>query len=119
MPSARPPAPGPIVSPNYLSLAEAVGDITFPISKRELVERVGDGTALFQGRNVDLSEVLGDLDDDYFDSEEELQGALERRYGALDDPDGGQLGTGSPESYQSTVGPGDTASPGSYLEPPE
>ena len=117
-PDAHPPVPGPILTPNFLAVMEAVGEVTFPISKRELVDQIDGGTVLFQGRNVDLHEMLKDIHDDFFDNEAELLAALERQYGPTDEVDGGVLPTGPDESFQSRVGPGDSASPGSHLEPP-
>ncbi|HUR68854.1 MAG TPA: hypothetical protein VM370_06365 [Candidatus Thermoplasmatota archaeon] len=80
MQDAHPPAPGPVVQPNFLPVMEALGDVTFPIAKSELLEQVEGGTVLFQGRNVDLRDLLKEVHDDFFDSEEELEGALERLY---------------------------------------
>lgn len=120
MPDARPPMPGPIVQPNFLAVMEAVHSVTFPISKRELIEQVGDGTVLFQGRNVDLHELIKDIHDDYFESEEELRDALERSYGAHDaEAEGGALPTGPRESWQARVGPGESGGPSAYVEPQE
>lgn len=78
---ARPPAPGGPLLPNFLTVEEALSEVTFPISKRELMREVEDATALFQGRNVDLRVLIRDLADDYFDSEDELHEALEHQYG--------------------------------------
>lgn len=117
----HPPVPGPVVQPNFLSIVEALGDVTFPISKRDLLDQVRDGTALYAGRNVDLADVVSDLHDDFFDSEEELRSALEQRFGATDDNEefAGTLPTGSQETWQTRVGPGDAAGKSSYIEPPE
>ena len=122
MPDVRPPTPGPIVQPNFLSVEEAVGDITFPISKRDLLEQLSDdASAIVAGRNVDLHEMIKDLHDDFFHSEDEFREALERQYVTtpedLDTP--GALPTAPGETWQSRVGPGDSASPGTIMEPPE
>jgi hypothetical protein len=118
-PDAHPPAPGPIVTPNFLAVMEAVGEVTFPISKRELIEQIGDGTVVFLGRNRDLHDIIKDVHDDYFESEEELRSALERHYATSGEgeTEGGVLPTGSTESWQSRVGPGDSGGPAGYLEP--
>lgn len=120
-PDVRPPMPGPFVQPNFLAVMEAVHSIPFPISKRELIDQIGDGTVLFQGRNVDLHELIKDLHDDYFESEEELRDALERDYATPGDAEteGGALPSGPEESWRSRVGPGDSGGPSSYLEPEE
>lgn len=77
MPNGHPPIPGPMVQPNYLPVEEALAHVTFPISKKDLLAQVGDTTVLFDGRNVDLQEMVAQLHDDFFDSEEELHAALE------------------------------------------
>lgn len=120
-PDVRPPLPGPIVQPNFLAVMEAMHSVSFPISKRELIDQVGDGTVVFQGRNVDLHELIKDVHDDYFESEEELRSALERSYGAHEEPEAesGVLPSGPRESWQSRVGRGDSGGPSSYLEPAE
>jgi len=82
---AHPPMPGPIVQPNLLAVMEAVSSVTFPISKRELIERVGEGTVLFGGRNVDLHDLIKEVHDDYFDNEEELREAIERHWALPDE----------------------------------
>lgn len=121
MRDAHPPLPGPVVQPNFLAVMEAVGDVTFPISKRELIEQVGDGTVILSGRNVELHDLIKDIHDDFFDNESEFLGALERHYARPDgsESEGGILPTGSRESWQSGVGPGNVASPASILEPQE
>jgi hypothetical protein len=109
-----PPAPGPIVQPNFLNVEEAVADVTFPISKKELIEQVGDGTVLMQGRNVDLAQLIRPLDDDYFESEDEFRETLERSYGPIDAPDEhapAALPTGPYETWQTKNGPGDGGGP--------
>lgn len=123
-PDAHPPIPGGIVQPNFLTVEEAVGDVTFPISKKDLLEQVGDGTTMLHGRNIDLHDLIKDLHDDFFESEEDFRAALEREYitldeGGLDYESLGVLPSGPQSSYQSRVGPGVTASSDEYVEPPE
>lgn len=117
----HPPVPGPVVQPNFLSIEEALGDITFPISKRDLLDQIQDGTAIYAGRNVDLSDIVSDLHDDFFEREEDLHAALESRFGATDDEEAfaGATPTGAQETWQTRHGPGDAASKDSYIEPPE
>ena len=107
--------------PNFLAVEEAVGNITFPISKRELMDTLGDGTVLFEGKNVDLHDLVRDLNDDYFESEGEFRTALEMQYGNLlrDDADADPmpLGTGPRSSLQSRWGPGASGAADEYLEP--
>lgn len=76
--------PGPVVQPNFLAVMEAVGNLPFPISKRELLELVGDNTVVFQGQNVELHELIKDIYDDGFESEDELREALERHYAPVE-----------------------------------
>lgn len=76
----HPPPPGDIVTPNFLAVEEALGSVTFPITKGDLLEFVGDGTALLGGRNVDLRTIILGLNDDVFEDEESFREALERRY---------------------------------------
>lgn len=59
---------------------EGVDVALFPISKRELLEQVGDNTVVFEGRNVALHDIIKDVHDDFFESEEELLEALETIY---------------------------------------
>lgn len=117
----HPPVPGPFVQPNFLSIEEALGDVTFPISKRDLLDQVRDATALYAGENVDLADFISDLRDDFFESEEALHAALESRLGATDDEAiyAGTTPTGPQESWQTREGPGDAASRDSYREPRE
>ncbi len=72
-----PPAPGPLMQPHHAAVEEAVQDVTFPISKRELMQQVADKTALVNGRNVDMRELVRDLNDDFFESEDEFREALD------------------------------------------
>ena len=77
-----PPAPGPFVQPNLTAIEEAVRDVTFPISKRELMERIDeDETIVIEGRNVELRTLVRDLRDDFFESEDEFRTRLEEAYG--------------------------------------
>ena len=103
--NARPPIPGPFVQPNYLAVMEALSTVTFPISKRELLEQVGEDTVILQGRNISLHDLIKDVHDDYFDSEEELRGAIESEYTApgTDETEGGALHRGPKESWESRI----------------
>ena len=118
---AHPPTPGPFVQPNFLAVMEAVGDVAFPISKRELIEQVGDDTVLFQGRNVALHDLIKDIHDDYFDSEDELLAAMETEYARPDEAeaDGGVLPAGPQEPWRSRADLGEAASAESDVEPRE
>lgn len=98
-----PPAPGPFVQPNLAAIEEAVRDVTFPISKRELMERIPeDETVVMEGRNVDLRTLVRDLNDDFFESEDEFRARLEDAYGDRADGAEAQIlpfpPTGFPES---------------------
>ena len=123
MPSGHPPpppAPGPVVAPNFLMVEEAVGAVTFPISKRELMEMMGDGTVIFNGRNVDLHDLIRDLNDDFFESEAEFRTALENQYGgqlSSEEAEPTATPTGPKSTWQSETGPGAAAGPDEYLEP--
>lgn len=103
--NARPPTPGPFVQPNYLAVMEAVTTVAFPISKRELLDQLGDETVILQGRNVSLHDLIKDVHDDYFDSEEELLGAIESEYTApgTDETEGGALHRTPKESWESRI----------------
>lgn len=117
----HPPVPGGIVTPNFLGVMEALSTITFPISKRDLLEQVGEGTVILRGRNVALHDLVKDLHDDFFESEDELRTVLEQEMGLAPEDVAeteGVLPTGPRDSWQSRVGPGDTAAPSSILEPP-
>jgi hypothetical protein len=86
MPESRPPTPGPFVEPNVKAIEDAVRDVTFPISKRELIERIDEEqTIIVRGRNVDLREIVRNLRDDYFESEAEFRSELEDQYGHVGD----------------------------------
>lgn len=119
----HPPAGGGVVSPNFLSVEEALGNITFPISKRDLMDEIDGGTVLLRGRNVDLRELVKDLHDDYFESEEELHEKLFDSYATSSEGeqerDYSVLPTGPKSSRQADWGPGTTAGPEDYLEPHE
>ena len=109
-----------MVTPNFLMVEEAVGNVTFPISKRELMEHLGDGTTLFNGRNVDLHDLVRDLNDDYFESEDEFRTALELQYGGLlagEDSEPPAVATGPKSTWQSETGPGGAAGPDESMEP--
>lgn len=111
----HPPSTGGIVAPNFLSVEEAVGNVTFPISKRDLLDQVGDATVLLNGRNVDLHDLVRDLNDDFFESEEAFHDALEIEYGATVMSEPEPLPTGPMESEQSRTGEGATGSPSDYF----
>lgn len=108
------------MKPNFVSIEEALARVAFPISKRDLMEQLDDSaTALYRGRNLELRTLVRDLDDDFFDSEEELHGALERQYGTQDDDEehAGVLPTGPTGSWQADVGKAKTGGTSDYFEP--
>ncbi|GEM_PF-6048351 len=120
----HPPVPGPLVMPNFLAVEEALGDVTFPIAKRDLLDIIGAGdeapTALLGGRNVDLADLVAELSEDYFESEEDFRAAMERRFAALpNDPDPEPLPTGPQSGWQADAGPGAAGGADEYVEPPE
>lgn len=122
--NAHPPTPGPVVQPNFLAVFEALGDVTFPISKRDLIEQIGDGTVVLGGRNVELHTLLKDIHDDFFDDEAELEAALQRHYAGEPDElpptaatEGGVQPMGDERSWQIAQGAGERAAPGSLREP--
>lgn len=83
MPGRPPPPPGPFVEPNLAPIEEAVRDITFPISKRDMLEQIReDETLVLAGRNVDLHTFVKDLPDDFFESEDEFRHTVEEVYAA-------------------------------------
>jgi hypothetical protein len=110
-----------MVAPNFLMVEEAVGNVTFPISKRELMEMIGDGTVIFNGRNVDLHDIIRDLNDDFFESEDEFRAALEVQYAGIlgDDGEPAALPTGPTSTWQAAMGPGAAAGPDEHMEPQE
>lgn len=120
---SHPPTPGPFVRPNFLAVMEAVGSVTFPISKRELIDHVGEGTVLLQGRNVALHDLIKDIHDDHFESEDEFLAAIETEYttraAGFEETDASALPTGPGSTWQTRAGPGDAAGPESFIEPPE
>lgn len=80
----HPPAPGPVVTPNLAAIEEALRPVTFPISKRDLLDQLSDeDSVVLNGRNVDLRTLVKDLHDDFFETEDEFRSALESEYGAL------------------------------------
>ncbi|HET6405561.1 MAG TPA: hypothetical protein VFH78_13025 [Candidatus Thermoplasmatota archaeon] len=118
-PNAHPPTPGPFVQPNFAAVMEALGTVTFPISKRELLEMMGDGTVILDGRNMSLHDLIKDIHDDYFDSEAEFLSALEMEHATLAGGEtSGEMPTGAQDSWHTRVGRGDVAGASSYLEPP-
>lgn len=82
---AHPPPPGPTVRPNFLAIMEAISDITFPISKRDLLDQLGDDTVLFQGTNFSLHDLVKDIHDDQFATDAEFLDALENLYTPSED----------------------------------
>lgn len=82
--AGHPPAPGPFVRPNLGAIEEALRPITFPISKRDILDQLSDEeSVVLDGRNRDLRTLVKDLHDDYFESEDEFRTALENEYGVL------------------------------------
>lgn len=78
----HPPPPGPVVQPNVTAIENALRNITFPISKREMLDEIGEEeTIILGGRNVELRTLVRDLNDDFFDTEDEFRTALEVTYG--------------------------------------
>lgn len=78
----HPPAPGGFVQPNVSAIENALRDITFPISKRDMMDQINEeDTIVLGGRNIDLRTLVRDLNDDYFDSEDEFREALETSFG--------------------------------------
>jgi len=74
----HPPAPGPMVEPNVNAIENALRDITFPISKRDMLDQIGEEeTVVLAGRNVELREIVRDLHDDFFESEDEFRTELQ------------------------------------------
>lgn len=121
---AHPPVPGPTVQPNFLAIMEALASVAFPISKQELLQEIGDATVIFRGRNAELHDIIKDLHDDAFASENEFLDALTDLYTSTLDEDpplteGGVLPSGPGDSWQAKVGRGDSASHSSMIEPSE
>lgn len=83
----HPPPPGPVVKPNYLTVEEALREVTFPITKRDLMVELDGATALLKGTNVDLRELVRDIPDDAFDTEDELFDAIEAAHGPTAETD--------------------------------
>lgn len=102
--AAHPPPPGPFVEPNLAQVEEALRVVTFPISKRDMLDQIGEeDTIVVNGRNVDLRTFVKDLDDDLFEDEAEFREAVERNYAALlDDPP--EL-VGAPRGREESPGP--------------
>jgi hypothetical protein len=74
----HPPAPGSIVQPNVSAIENALRDITFPISKKDMIDQIADeDTIVLAGRNVELRQLVRDLPDDFFESEDEFREHLE------------------------------------------
>lgn len=82
--AVHPPAPGPFVEPNLEAIEEAIRAITFPISKRDMLDQIADeDTVVLNGRNLDLRTLVKDIPDDFFDDENEFRRAVEQTYGGL------------------------------------
>lgn len=76
-----PPAPGPLIDPNIEAIVRAVDRFTFPMSKREMLERLDDSeTVIVNGRNVEVRTLVRDLNDDYFEDEGEFREAVRLQY---------------------------------------
>jgi hypothetical protein len=81
MPESHPPAPGPFVEPNLEAIVRAVDRFTFPMSKRDMLDRIDENeTVLLNGRNVELRTLVRDLNDDFFEDEDEFRGALRTQF---------------------------------------
>lgn len=87
---ADPPAPRRFAQPSFLAIEEALRNVPFPISKAELVAELEDETVLVAGENRDLAQIIRDLHDDFFDTEEEVHLALERSFRAAFDGEVGE-----------------------------
>jgi hypothetical protein len=82
-----PPRPGPFVRPNISVIMEALRDVTFPISKRDIMDGLSEeDTIVMGGRNVELRLLVRDLNDDHFESADEFREALELTYGDRTEP---------------------------------
>ena len=117
--ATHPPPPGDILTPNFLAIEEALGNVTFPITKRDLLDQVSEGSALVGGQNVDLEDIVAKLPADYFETEEDLRSSLEEVYGLAEDPDPEPLPSGPKSGWQADVGPGNSGDKDAYFEPGE
>jgi hypothetical protein len=120
----HPPPPGPLVTPNFLAVEEALGNVTFPIAKRDLLDILLEDdatpTALLGGRNVELADIVAEIGQDYFESEDDFRAALESRFAGLpSDPDPEPLPSGPQSGWQADVGPGASGGATEYVEPPD
>lgn len=122
----HPPAPGPVLTPNFLAVEEALGNVTFPIAKRDLLEMIQAGdadaspTALLNGRNVELADIVAEMSQDWFDTEDDFRAAMERHYANAEaDASPEPLPSGPQSSWQADVGPGASGGARDYIEPPE
>lgn len=117
---AHPPTPGPFVQPNSLPVMEAMGGVPFPISKRELIEEVGDRTVLIDGRNVSLHDLIKEIHDDYFETEAEFVAALEDQSWAVTEteslPPAGLESSDAPDLKREMTGLGDATGPVARVE---
>ena len=81
-PPTHPPVPGPVVQPNLTAIEDMMRDITFPISRRDLIEQISEeDTVILQGRNVELRSLVRQLHDDFFETEDEFRSELETALG--------------------------------------
>lgn len=122
----HPPAPGPVVSPNFLAVEEALGNVTFPIGKRDLLDILAAGdsemapTALLNGRNVELADIVAEMSQDWFETEDDFHSAMEVAFANREeDPNPEPLPTGPQSGWQADVGPGASGGAKEYVEPPE
>lgn len=66
-----------MVDNDLTTVERAVDRFTFPISKLDLMEGISDDeTFLMDGRNVGLRTLVRDLNDDFFETEDEFREAL-------------------------------------------
>lgn len=71
-----------MVDADLSAVEEAVDRFTFPISKRDMMDGIADDeTLLMDGRNVELRTLVRDLNDDFFESEDEFREALRTHFG--------------------------------------
>ena len=106
---AHPPAPGPFVEPNIEAIEEAIRSVTFPISKRDMLDQISEeDTVVLNGRNKDLRTLVKDLPDDFFDDEDEFRRAVEQVYGAtlIERPPELLVGDSPPSGFPDSPPPG-------------
>jgi hypothetical protein len=71
------------------------------------------------GRNVDLLDVVAEMGQDWFETEDDFRSALEQRFGIAEDPDPEPLPSGPQSGWQADVGPGASGGAEEYIDPPE